>query len=328
MNGHSLVKVRMGAAVLALLAGAVAGCSSDADKPATGANSSSAGLNGKTVTYISAATNSFTQCIGGALQKRLVPTGARFVQLSSNFSASQQQKNVQDAITAKTAAVVLLGISSELDVNAIKALGAAKIPVVYLVNLVPSGAQPPAFISVDTGKLTAAAIAELPNKAPGATKIAYIDGIPGIPTNNEFIKAVEDGITKLGGNYKILGHIPGKYSEEGVPAAAQQLLQKYPDMQTLVINGSAGVAGATRILDAAGRKDVKVVVIGAITKGDYQALSQGRWTYAVAESAPDIGTDAGTSVEKLLSGGQGIQRTLDSIIVDKSNLSEAPPACG
>jgi ribose transport system substrate-binding protein len=290
-------------------------------------SSNSPDLSGKSVYFLTAVSNTFAQCLEGGIKAGMAGTGARVVTLSADISASKQQQNVENAIAAKPAAAVLLGIASPLDIGAISAFHDASVPLVYLINEVPPGSSPSAAIAIDTADLTSRSVAALPSKLPGLTKVGYVNGIAGVPTDTAFTTAMADSVKKLGGSYKIVGSAPGAYSETVVPKAAEEIVQKNPDVQVIFFAGSTGVAGAVRALKAAGRSDIKIVVVGAFTKDDYAAIKDGTWAYGMAEAMATIGKEAAAQIRAVLAGRPGTQSIQPAVLVDKKNVASAPVGC-
>ena len=236
--------------------------------------------------------NSFAQATWAGIQSYASAHNATATFLDSNFDGPTQVNQLQDAVTSKRYAIVIVQANDGTAiVPAVRQAVAAGITVV--IEFTPVGGrydttapQVPGTVSiVDAPTYNGQGLATLGLGA--CTKlnvtpchVAYLQGFANYPLDTARTNATVDAL-KAGGA-DVVASVVGGYTADSGRAAFQNVLQAHPDVN-VVIGSSQAIEGAAPL--AAG-KNILFVGNGGSTQAFTGVLS-GKWygVYVIPEKA-------------------------------------------
>jgi ribose transport system substrate-binding protein len=242
-----------------LLAGAglllvATGCGSSSSDTGAAA-SASAPLKGKTVMYIQTGSIPYYEYTKKGFEAAVKKLGGSPKSVNSNFDASAELANVQNAITQKVDAVVLEPLSSATVKAELRLLNAAKIPTSVLYgysdDLKDQAVGFQEAQNLDTGKAAGTEMAQL---VPTGD-VAVITGTQG--------RADVDGYnagfkSAFGDNARIVETYNGDYNRKTAFSAAQDLVTKHPDIKGIFVHNEDMAIG---VIEALGSKAASVAIV-------------------------------------------------------------------
>ncbi len=315
------------AVVLAISVLVAAGCGNDDDSAdRTGADAPDRALAGMEVAFINAGVNEFSTCFVGGLERGLEGTGAAVLDLDSQFTPDQQQANVEDAITRGVDAAVLVGLAAELSANALDAFAAAGIPVVLMYEPAPAGSDPAAIFYTDLAKLGRNTVDALAERFPDIRRVGLVTGVAGITASDIPEAAVEERISELDG-VEVVGKIPGQFNRDAAAAATEDMIQAHPDVEALIVFSDEMGQAAHRVLAAAGRDDIELVIVSLYSSAGYEAVANGDFAFAMGLPAASIGIDVADLVADVIGGARPGVQEFDLPVLDAGNIADADVGC-
>jgi len=118
-------------------------------------------------------------------------------------------------------------------------------------------------------------LAELAVKACGDVKpcnVAYLEGLKSLPLDNARTKSIMETLAAGDPNAKVVADVEGGYTPDQGKKAAQDAIQKNPDINVMV-GSSQAIIGAQSVVDTA-----KVKLIGnGSSKEAVAAVNSGKW---------------------------------------------------
>ncbi len=297
MKGDAPVKTR-GLWLLATLslAAVLAACSSDgsasappaASEPAASAVASSApSAAAPAVTKIAFfgfwKSNSFTQAVLKGVEAAGTAAGAEVVDLTTpTYDAVAQAKAVQDQTVKGDAQmyVLLAADSVGMATAAEEAIAKGITVVAAFTPLGPSfdtlepqvdGLVVVGETPVSNGKV----LAELAIQACGSLNpcnVAFLEGLKALPLDNARTKSFLSTLAAGAPNAVVVADVEGGYSPDQGKKAAQDALQRNPDIHVMV-GSSQAIIGAESVVDVA-----KVKLIGnGSSEEAFAAVNAGTW---------------------------------------------------
>ena len=244
--------------------------------------------------------------------------------VDGNNDPARQVQAIEDFITQKMDAIIVVAIDVEGIKPAVQDARDAGIPVVAMNAKV---AVPPAngFIGVDDYGAGVEA---------GAYTLGYIQGSLDGKANIGIVGALDsfiqnqrkDGFTetvKANANIKVVGVVDGQNVQEVALSAAENLVTANPDMNIIYATGEPALIGVIAAVQSQGVQD-RVRVIGwDLTKQAIQAIDSGYVTAVVQQNPYQEGYQAVLAGLKLSNGQAVPEETLIPItIVTKYNVDQ------
>ncbi|HEX3359313.1 MAG TPA: sugar ABC transporter substrate-binding protein [Tepidisphaeraceae bacterium] len=237
--------------------------------------------------------------------------GATVTILNAEEDVQKQAQQINDLIAQGVDAVCLVPMKPDGLVNSVRALNAAKIPVIIVNRQIGDGCDYVAYTGTDTyaGGVTSAKI--LMTAIGGKGQIVEFQQVLGTGPQIARSKALAD-VMKDYPDVKLVEQIPHEGNDAKVVAAVGTLLSKYPDLKGIYVHGDPQALAASQACIAAGRKDIAIVGMG----GSVRAID-----------AIKAGTLTGTSYQQPEEEGRsGIRLAIKAINGEKLEKSY-PIAC-
>ena len=265
----------------------------------------------------------FNQINDGA-KKAAAENNVDLTIVDGNNDPARQVQAIEDFITQKMDAIVVVAIDVEGIKPAVQDARDAGIPVVAIDAKV---AVPPAngFIGVDNYGAGVEAGAYTLGFVQGALNGAAKVGIVG--ALNSFIQNQrKDGFTetvKANPGIDVVGVVDGQNVQEVALTAAENLVTANPDMNVIYATGEPALIGVIAAVQSQGVQD-RVKVIGwDLTKQAIQAIDAGYVTAVVQQNPYEEGYQAVLASLKLAAGQSVPEETLIPItIVTKYNVDQ------
>ena len=202
--------------------------------------------------------------------------GATVTFMNAQEDVQKQAQQINDLIAQGVDAVCLVPMKPDGLVNSVRALNAAKIPVVVVNRELAAGADYVAFTGTDTydGALTSAKI--LMQAIGGEGEIVEFQQVLGTGPQIARSKALQD-VLKENPKVKLVAQIPHEGNDSKVVAAVGTLLGKFPALKGIYVHGDPQAIAAASSCQAAKRADIAVVGMGGSTQA-IEAIKQGKLT--------------------------------------------------
>lgn len=268
--------------------------------------------------------NPFFKEMGDAMKAEAAKHGYEVVLTAGENDAARQKDQVKDFIVKKVAAIVLCPCDSHTVGTTIAEANAAGIPVFTadIANLDKTG-KVVCHIATDNyggGKLAAQAMIDI---LGGKGKVAIIDH-PEVESVILRTRGFHEVIDKAQG-IKVVAQLPGQGERDTAYKAAQDILEKNPDLDGIFAINDPSALGAVAALEKAGRQDrVKVIGFDGMPEAK-QAIKQGR-IYADAVQFPNrIGMLTVDTIAKYMAGEKVPSQVLiPTSIYTKADASKDP----
>jgi len=233
----------------------------------------------------------------------------------------EQTQMVEDWITKKPAAMMLVPVDYVAMIPVAQKAMAAGIPVINLNNRMSAG-RVEFFVGADDVAI-AYKIATYGFKAVGEkAKVIILDGVPGAIVTQDrhkgFMMALKDNP-----GIDLLAEQPANYSRLMAFQVMENLLQRFPKIDLVITMNDEMGLGAVEPIEAAGRlREIKVTGWDALPPG-IESVKQGRLYATLDFDGFDQGYLAFEAVHRYLKGETlPKQLMLPVPVVDKSNVAE------
>lgn len=261
--------------------------------------------------------NSFTQAVLQGVQTAAASAGAEVVDLTTpTYDAAAQTKAVQDQTVKGDAQMyVLLADDSVGMATAAKEAIAKGITVVAAFTpLGPSfdtlEPQVDGLIVVgETPVANGKVLAELAIKACGSLNpcnVAYLEGLKALPLDNARTKSFLSTLAAGDPNAKVVADVEGGYTPDQGKKAAQDALQRNPDINVMV-GSSQAIIGAESVVDVT---RVKLIGNGSSQEA-FAAVNSGKWFALYNMDVVGLGSKA-VEMGLAVSSGQSSVRSFDT----------------
>lgn len=221
--------------------------------------------------------------------------GYQAVVLNSQDSSETELQNMQNLISKKVAAVCLLPNDSNSAVNTVKAANNANIPVVGFDRTFDTKGECKVVTqivtdfkesAVEEGKYAVQLLKDI-----SSPKIIIMRGTSGVEVDklryDGFIEGIKGSPLEKG----IIAEVNGNFDTQAGFSAMQNALQAHPKFDLLFAENDTMALGAMQALEAANRKDIKIIGTDGSTEC-VQAVAQGKITATYAQQFKLHGTSA------------------------------------
>ena len=247
---------------------------------------------------------------------------------ASNTTAVEEQiAIVQDMISKKVDALILVPIDSKALVTVVVDAVKAGIPVISFDNefdaatVAAAGLEPIPFVGIDNEAAAYQSAAYLVKALNGKGKVAILEGVTGANNAVKRANGAKRAFDEAG--MEIVASQAADWDTEKAYAVLQNILQANPDIVGVFSSADPMAYGALKAIEDAGLKDKILVAsfdgnlpaIEMIDKGDLLCtLDQN--ASAIARKAVDVAMEAikGTKLEAFY--------MVDPILVTKDNAAE------
>lgn len=247
-------------------------------------------------------TNPFFKVIGDSMAAEGKLQGYEVSVVSGEFDSARQANQVKDFIVQKVSAIVLTPCDSKSIGPAIQEANEAGIPVFTAdIKCLAPGVDVVSHIATDNyqgGKMAADAMVEALGEAGG--KIAILDFKPAESCQLR-VKGFKEVIAEHP-KIKIVTELPGDGQKDKGYRAAEDALQRFPDLAGIFAINDPSALGARGALEKAGKADqVKLIGFDGQPEGK-EAIRDGK-IFADPIQFPDrIGQKTMEAIVKHLNG--------------------------
>lgn len=281
--------------MLVVLVISLAACSSGKVKETSGKDATKSTTIGLVMPTL---TTDFFVTLKDAAVKYAAEKGIEINVLDSQNDAVKEAANVEDLITKKVAAILIIPMDSDAVVNSIKAANTAKIPVITL-DRASSGGDVVAHISSDNisgGLMAGKYIVE---KLGGKGKVVELEGVPGTSAARDrgegFNKALE------GTEITVVSKQTANFNKAEGMSVMENILQAQPEIDAVFAQNDEMALGAMEAITAVNRKDIMIVGFDASVDA-VTAVKAGSMATTVAQKPDLIATTGIDVVLKVLAG--------------------------
>lgn len=200
-------------------------------------------------------------------------------------SIPEQMSQIEDAITKKPDAIVLIPVDFKAMAPGVTKINSAKIPVVNVTDRSESG-QFVSYVGSDDYNLGLNTARYLLKKLNGQGNVVIIEGVRGSLTNIERMKGFQKALSEYP-NVKLLASQPGNYQRLQALQVMENLMQSFPKIDGVIAANDAMALGAIEAMEGANRKAYAVGINGTkeaidaiksgkmLASGDYNGFLQG-----------------------------------------------------
>jgi ribose transport system substrate-binding protein len=222
-------------------------------------------------------------------------------------------------------AVVLFGLSQDVDRRAVEKLNAAHIPVVAVINPPALGVRYSGIVLQNPVALTAVLGQYIGRASRGRPiQVAMVNGFRANALFGLYTLGLTTGLKQTDPKATLVANEPGDFQVAPGQAAAQAILQAHPNLDWLVIIQDDTTVAVVRALTGQGNIKVKVVTAGGddavrtlVSEGKVQAIS----LLAVHQAAEDAINDVDAALARR---PPGKPVTISNALITKQNLATAP----
>jgi ribose transport system substrate-binding protein len=202
--------------------------------------------------------------------------GAEVTILNAEEDVQKQAQQINDLIAQGVDIVCLVPMKPDGLVNSVRALNAAKIPVIIVNREIEKGCDYVAYTGTDTyqGAVTSAQI--LMKAIGGKGEIVEFQQVLGTGPQLARSKALQD-VMKEYPDVKLVERIPHEGNDSKVVAEMGTVLSKHPKLKGIYVHGDPQAIAAANACWNAGRRDIAIVGMGGSVQA-IQAIKEGKLT--------------------------------------------------
>lgn len=303
---------RLGAVLVSFVLALAAGCGKP--EPAAPGGGKVVGVSLRTRSH------DFYKDLEAGLVEEASKRGLKLVIQSAEADATVQARQLEDFVTRKVDAIVVIPCESGTVAANLRAAAAAKVPV-FTADIAAQGADVVSHVASDNhlgGTLAGAKMAALlGNKG----KVIVIDH-PSVSSVQDRVRGFEEALKGTGVT------IVGKPSSDGERVKAQAVMEdaltRHPDLAGVFGINDDSALGALRAVEAAGRKGITILGYDATPEAQ-AAIRRGSALQAdVVQYPKRIGAMTIEAVAKHLAGEQVPKLTPVEVgIVDAESLAKS-----
>ena len=231
----------------------LAACGSD--EASQGAASDEAPLAGKTLMYIQTGSIPYYEYTKQGFEQAVEELGGTAETVNSNFDASAELANVQNAITLGVDGVVLEPLSSATVKAELRLLNQADIPTVVLYGYSEELAEDAVGFHQANNLDTGQAAGETMKSLVSSGDVAIITGTQGRTDVDGYNSGFAEA---FGDDSRIVETLNGNYDRKTAFAAAQDLITKHPDIAGIFVHNEDMAIG---VIEALGDKADDVTIV-------------------------------------------------------------------
>ncbi|KID12467.1 ABC transporter substrate-binding protein [Ponticoccus alexandrii] len=243
-------RLMLGAATLALMAGAVAAQDADTSGKRIALSNNYAGNS-----WRQAMLSTFQETADQAVADGVVAAADPYT--TSENQATEQAAQIQNMILQGYDAIVLNAASPTALNGAVKEACDAGLIVVSFDGIVT---EPCAWrIAVDFAAMGKEEVDYLAGRLPDGGNLLEIRGLAGVFVDDEISKGIHEGVSE-NDQFEIVGSVHGDWAQDVAQKAVAGILPSLPEVVGVVTQGGDGY-GAAQAFEAAGR-DTPLIVLG------------------------------------------------------------------
>lgn len=254
-------------------------------------------------------TNPFFKIIGDTMQAEGRKSGYNVTITAGEQDAARQKDQVNDFIVKKVGAIVLSPVDSRSIGTSIQAANKAEIPVFTAdIGCLDPNARVVSHVATDNyggGKLAGQAIVDA-LKDKGTIAIITYNEVESVILR---VKGFKEILAKHP-NIKIVTELPGNGDRDASFRAAQDILEKYPNLNGIFAINDPSALGAVAAIEKA-NKTGKIIVIGFDGMPEAkQAIKSGKIHADIVQYPEKIGAMTVQAIAKYMAGEKVPAQTL------------------
>jgi len=233
----------------------------------------------------------------------------------------EQIRLVEDTITKRVDAIVLIPADSMGIIPAVEKANEANIPVIN-VNTKVGGGKVETFVAVENYDAAAKVSKALAEKLGGKGKVIILEGKAGAQSAIDLKQGAVDTFKNYP-DIEIVASQTANWNRAEAMQVTQNLLQAHPDVNAIFASNDEMAMGAVEAVDQAGLTG-KILIAGLDANADaLQAIKEGKMTLTCDKRGYDQGYVGVEAAIKFLNGEPIDDRIIiDTTIVDESNIDE------
>ena len=238
---------------------------------------------------------------------------------------AEQLSQIEDVTVKHPDAILFMAVDARGVVPAIEKVNAAGIPIVNYNDRVRGG-KFVSYVAADDYNLGLDAGRYLLKALGGKGNVIILEGVKGSTTSDDRVRGFRKALEENPG-VKMIASQPANYQRLQALQVTENLLQSNPQIDGVMAAADVMAFGAVEALQAAGKKDTKVVGIGGVPES-IQAIKDGRLLATAEFNGYKMGCLAAMAALRQLRG-QPVppEIVIKGIVIDKSTMApfEVPP---
>jgi len=330
---HSL-KTNLGAGLLvlfSLLLLALAACTTPAAPAPTAASAPTqppaAAAKKPVIGFIIAGPDYYYQCMESGVRKAAKEKGYDVITLNSENKAEKELANMEDMISKKVDAIVLLVANSVSSQKAIQLANAAKIPVILNGTAADGPAKPAVrtyYAFDDMGKAAGEWVVK---NMPDGGEVGIVEGLPGISVAEPITASFEKAVA-ANPKIKIVSKQPADFNRQKALDVSANMLQAFPNIKLIYTHNDDMAMGVIKSIEQAGKSDQIWLISDNANPEGVQAIKAGKLKGSVAQSPAYDGEQDVQLIDDILHGRSVTPEIrIPVYLVTKENLDQAKPWC-
>ena len=238
---------------------------------------------------------------------------------------AEQLSQIEDVTVKHPDAILFMAVDARGVVPAIEKVNAAGIPIVNYNDRVRGG-KFVSYVAADDYNLGLDAGRYLLKALGGKGNVIILEGVKGSTTSDDRVRGFRKALEENPG-VKMIASQPANYQRLQALQVTENLLQSNPQIDGVMAAADVMAFGAVEALQAAGKKETKVVGIGGVPES-IQAIKDGRLLATAEFNGYKMGCLATMAALRQLRG-QPVppEIVIKGIVIDKSTMApfEVPP---
>jgi ribose transport system substrate-binding protein len=232
---------------------------------------------------------------------------------------AEQLSQIEDVTVKKPDAILFMAVDARGVVPAIEKVNAAGIPIVNYNDRVRGG-KFVTYVAADDYNLGLDAGRYLAKALGGKGNVLILEGVKGSTTSDDRVRGFRKALEENAG-LKLVGSQPANYQRLQALQVTENMLQSNPRIDGVLAAADVMAFGAIEALQAAGRKDTKVVGIGGVPES-VQAIKDGRLLATAEFNGYKMGCLAAmAALRKLRGESVPPQIVITGIMIDRSTMA-------
>ena len=232
---------------------------------------------------------------------------------------AEQLSQIEDATVKHPDAILFMAVDPRGVVPAIEKVNAAGIPLVNYNDRVQGG-KFVSYVAADDYNLGLDSGRYLLRALGGKGNVIIIEGVKGATTSDDRVRGFRKALEEFP-DVKLLASQPANYQRLQALQVTENLIQSNPKIDGVMAAADVMAFGAIEALEAAGRKETRVVGIGGVPES-IEAIKAGRLLATAEFNGYKMGCLATTAaVRQLRKLPVPPQIVLKGIMIDKTTMA-------
>ncbi|HHW02598.1 MAG TPA: sugar ABC transporter substrate-binding protein [Thermoanaerobacterales bacterium] len=233
----------------------------------------------------------------------------------------EQIRQVEDSITKKVDAIILVPADTKGIIPAVEKANAAGIPIIN-VNTKVGGGKTETFVAVENYDAASKVAEALAKKMGEKGKVIILEGKAGAQSAIDLKNGAVDTFKKYP-NINVVASQTANWNRAEAMQVTQNLLQAHPDINAIFASNDEMAMGAVEAVNQAGLTG-KIMIAGLDANKDaIQAIKEGKMTLTCDKKSYDQGYQGVEAAFKILNNEPVDERiVVETTIVDENNVDQ------